>query len=65
MLSAVAVQEGIEDRTETNLENLRHTICLAIMNTLDYEEAAHKLLKIQLEEGQEVCSFLTSLDGRG
>lgn len=47
-------KEGIEDRTETNLVNLRRTIYLTIMNALVYEEAVHKLLKIQLEEGQEV-----------
>ncbi|KAK0195618.1 MIF4G-domain-containing protein [Armillaria mellea] len=47
-------KEGIEDRTETNLVNLRRTIYLTIMNALVYEEAVHKLLKIQLEEGQEI-----------
>jgi len=35
------------------------------MNALNYEEAVHKLLKIQLEEGQEVYSFLIFLEGRG
>lgn len=47
-------KEGIEDRTETNLVNLRRIIYLTIMNALNYEEAVHKLLKVQLEEGQEV-----------
>ncbi|KAJ7584937.1 armadillo-type protein [Mycena floridula] len=47
-------KEGIEDRTETNLVNLRRTIYLTIMNALNYEEAVHKLLKIQLQEGQEI-----------
>ncbi|KAJ3573317.1 hypothetical protein NP233_g2517 [Leucocoprinus birnbaumii] len=50
----VAEKEGIEDRTETNLVNLRRVIYLTIMNALNYEEAVHKLLKIQLEEGQEI-----------
>ena len=34
--------------------NLRRTIYLTIMNALNYEEAVHKLLKIQLQEGEEV-----------
>ena len=50
-------KEGIEDRTQTNLINLRRVIYLTIMNALNYEEAVHKLLKVQIKEGQEV-SFL-------
>jgi pre-mRNA-splicing factor CWC22 len=50
----VETKEGIEDRTETNLVNLRRVIYLTIMNALNYEEAVHKLLKVQLQEGQEV-----------
>lgn len=50
----VAEKPGIEDRTETNLVNLRRIIYLTIMNALNYEEAVHKLLKVQLDEGQEV-----------
>lgn len=46
-------KQGIEDRTETNLVNLRRIIYLTIMNALNYEEAVHKLLKVQLQEGQE------------
>ena len=55
-------KEGIEDRTEANLVNLRRIIYLTIMNALNYEEAVHKLLKIELQEGQEVRTifFLTS-----
>lgn len=33
--------------------NLRHTIYLTIMSSVDFEEAGHKLLKIKLEPGQE------------
>ncbi|TFK46341.1 MIF4G-domain-containing protein [Heliocybe sulcata] len=51
---AVAEKEGIEDRTETNLVNLRRTIYLTIMNALNYEEAVHKLLKVQIKEGDEI-----------
>jgi hypothetical protein len=53
-IPVVGSKEGIEDRTGTNLVNLRRVIYLTIMNALNYEEAVHKLLKIQLEEGQEV-----------
>ncbi|PFH53603.1 hypothetical protein AMATHDRAFT_137344 [Amanita thiersii Skay4041] len=49
-----ATTQDIEDRTETNLVNLRRVIYLTIMNALNYEEAVHKLLKIQLKEGQEI-----------
>ena len=50
----MASKEGIEDRTETNLVNLRRIIYLTIMNALNYEEAVHKLLKVELQEGLEV-----------
>ncbi|EMD34349.1 hypothetical protein CERSUDRAFT_158776 [Gelatoporia subvermispora B] len=57
---AVAEKEGIEDRTETNLINLRKVIYLTIMNALNYEEAVHKLLKVQIAEGQEIelCNMI-------
>lgn len=48
----------ITDETETNLINLRRTIYLTIMSSVDFEEAGHKLLKIQLQPGQEVCVLL-------
>ena len=38
--------------------NLRRVIYLTIMNALNYEEAVHKLLKVQLQEGQEVSGNL-------
>ncbi|KAK1631268.1 hypothetical protein QYE76_005583 [Lolium multiflorum] len=44
----------IRDKTETNLINLRRTIYLTIMSSVDFEEAGHKLLKIKLEPGQEM-----------
>ncbi|CAL5201925.1 unnamed protein product [Lathyrus oleraceus] len=44
----------IKDETETNLVNLRRTIYLTIMSSVDFEEAGHKLLKIHLEPGQEM-----------
>ncbi|EJD06246.1 MIF4G-domain-containing protein [Fomitiporia mediterranea MF3/22] len=51
---AVEEKEGIEDQTSTNLVNLRRTIYLTIMNALNYEEAVHKLLKVQINEGEEI-----------
>ncbi|XP_059066785.1 uncharacterized protein LOC131857976, partial [Cryptomeria japonica] len=50
----------IQDETETNLVNLRGTIYLTIMSSVDFEEAGHKLLKIKLEPGQqmELCIML-------
>lgn len=47
-------QMKIRDETETNLINLRRTIYLTIMSSVNFEEAGHKLLKIKLEPGQEV-----------
>ncbi|KAL8153009.1 hypothetical protein V2J09_010769 [Rumex salicifolius] len=47
-------QMEIKDQTETNLVNLRRTIYLTIMSSVDFEEAGHKLLKIKLEPGQEM-----------
>jgi len=43
----------ILDQTETNLIALRRTIYLTIQSSLDYEEAVHKLLKMELKEGHE------------
>ncbi|XP_073064711.1 uncharacterized protein [Primulina eburnea] len=47
-------QMKITDETETNLVNLRRTIYLTIMSSVDFEEAGHKLLKIKLDPGQEM-----------
>jgi pre-mRNA-splicing factor CWC22 len=57
----IVQQQQIEDQTETNLVNLRRTIYLTIMSSLDFEEAGHKLMKIRLQPGQEVeiCTMLT------
>lgn len=52
-------QMQIKDETETNLINLRRTIYLTIMSSVDFEEAGHKLLKIKLEPGQEVEQFFS------
>ena len=44
----------IIDSTETNLVALRRTIYLTIQSSLDFEECAHKLVKMQMKPGQEV-----------
>ncbi|KAG0146511.1 hypothetical protein CROQUDRAFT_518521 [Cronartium quercuum f. sp. fusiforme G11] len=44
----------IHDHTGTNLINFRRNVYLTIMSSLDYEEAAHKLLKSNIEEGLEI-----------
>ncbi|XP_031564700.1 pre-mRNA-splicing factor CWC22 homolog [Actinia tenebrosa] len=48
---------NIIDHTETNLVALRRTIYLTIQSSLDYEECAHKLLKMNLQPEQvpEFC----------
>ncbi|XP_067952222.1 pre-mRNA-splicing factor CWC22 homolog [Watersipora subatra] len=53
-------QQNILDMTETNLIGLRRTIYLTLQSSLDYEEAAHKLLKLQLKPGQEseLCNMV-------
>ncbi|XP_060523555.1 pre-mRNA-splicing factor CWC22 homolog [Cylas formicarius] len=50
----VKEQSGIIDNTETNLIVLRRTIYLTIQSSLDFEECAHKLLKMELKPGQEI-----------
>lgn len=37
--------------TETDVVNLRRTIYLTIMSSLDFEEAGHKLLRIKINPG--------------
>lgn len=53
-------KQKIIDETETNLVGLRRTIYLTLQSSLDYEEAAHKLLKLQLKPGQEseLCNMI-------
>ncbi|TIC33161.1 MIF4G-domain-containing protein [Wallemia mellicola] len=49
-----AGQDGIIDKTSTNLVNLRRTIYLTIMNSLVFDEAVHKLMRIQIPPGDEI-----------
>ncbi|KAI0542271.1 hypothetical protein GGR58DRAFT_453336 [Xylaria digitata] len=43
----------IKDQSNTDLVNLRKTIYLTLMSSLDPEESVHKLLKINLPAGSE------------
>ncbi|KAH6661919.1 pre-mRNA-splicing factor cwc22 [Plectosphaerella plurivora] len=43
----------IKDQTNTDLVNLRRTIYLTVMSSIDPEEAVHKLLRVQLPAGKE------------
>ena len=58
--AAEAQAAQIRDATETNLVNLRRTIYLTIMSALDFEEAGHKLMKINIAPGQEkeLCTMI-------
>lgn len=42
---------GIHDATGVDVVNLRRTIYLTIMSSLDFEEAGHKLLKMNIPQG--------------
>ena len=44
-------KETIVDATETNLVSLRRTIYLTIQSALDFEEAVHKLNKLNIKPG--------------
>ncbi|KAL2218673.1 putative Pre-mRNA-splicing factor cwc22 [Thermoascus aurantiacus ATCC 26904] len=46
-------QMEIRDQTNTDLVNLRRTIYLTIMSSIDFEECCHKLMKLSLPPGQE------------
>ncbi|VDN04481.1 unnamed protein product [Thelazia callipaeda] len=48
------------DNTEQNLVAFRRNIYLTIQSSLDFQEAAHKLLKIDLKKGEDVemCNMI-------
>lgn len=50
----------ILDQTETNLVALRRTVYLTIQSSLDYQECAHKMMKMQIQPNQmgEVCNMV-------
>jgi pre-mRNA-splicing factor CWC22 len=53
-------EEKILDFTEQDLTNLRRTIYLVIMNSVDFEACAMKILKLNIGEGHEfeVCNMI-------
>ena len=55
-----AENSTIIDNTETTLRTLRRDIYLTIQASLDFEECAHKLLKLELKPGQivELCHMI-------
>ncbi|XP_053554494.1 pre-mRNA-splicing factor CWC22 homolog isoform X2 [Bombina bombina] len=50
----------IHDKTEVNLVSFRRTIYLAIQSSLDFEECAHKLIKMDFPDSQtkELCNMI-------
>ncbi|QKX53289.1 uncharacterized protein TRUGW13939_00367 [Talaromyces rugulosus] len=46
-------QMEIKDQSNTDLVNLRRTIYLTIMSSIDFEECCHKLMKVSLPPGKE------------
>jgi pre-mRNA-splicing factor CWC22 len=46
--------EGIKDLNEVDLQKLRRTIYLTIISSIDFQECCHKLLKLNMREGQEM-----------
>ncbi|KAK5860946.1 hypothetical protein PBY51_022384 [Eleginops maclovinus] len=50
----------IYDQTEINLVAFRRTIYLAIQSSLDFEECAHKLIKMEFPDSQtkELCNMI-------
>merc|ERR1712226_36078 len=44
----------IFDKTETDIVHFRRTLYLTIQSSLDYEECAHKLLKIKVGEDEQL-----------
>jgi len=53
-------EDKIEDITEQDLMNLRKTIYLVIASSVDFEEVVHKLMKLNIREGQEIelCNMI-------
>jgi pre-mRNA-splicing factor CWC22 len=55
-----APSQQIQDYSEKDLINLRRTIYLTIVSSATPEECAHKMLKIDIQEGQEIelCAMI-------
>jgi hypothetical protein len=52
-VAPIADEQKIIDQTETNLVAFRRTVYLTIQSSLDFEECAHKLLKMDIKAGYE------------
>ncbi|KAG0164085.1 pre-mRNA-splicing factor cwc22 [Apophysomyces sp. BC1034] len=53
-------QEQIQDMTNADIIALRRTIYLTVMSSVNYEECCHKLMKLDIREGQEIelCNMI-------
>ncbi|XP_013385068.1 pre-mRNA-splicing factor CWC22 homolog [Lingula anatina] len=53
-------QQQIIDQTETNMIAFRRTVYLTLQSSLDFEECAHKLLKMEIKPGyeKELCNMI-------
>ncbi|KAI9494632.1 MIF4G-domain-containing protein [Zychaea mexicana] len=53
-------QMEIQDKTNADVIDLRRKIYLTVMSSVDYEECCHKLMKINIQEGQEIelCNMI-------
>ncbi|CAM9626555.1 unnamed protein product, partial [Sphacelaria rigidula] len=58
--SHAQMTQQIHDLTEQDLVNLRRTIYLTIMSSAGFEECAHKLMKLDIQEGyeMELCNMM-------
>ncbi|ORY02585.1 MIF4G-domain-containing protein [Basidiobolus meristosporus CBS 931.73] len=45
---------NIHDQTNTNIINLRRTIYLTIMSSVEFQECVHKLMKLNIQDGQQI-----------
>lgn len=52
--------ESVKDESGAGLINLRKTIYLTLMSSIDVDEAGHKLLKLKIPEGLEIelCNMI-------
>lgn len=54
-----APTQKIVDMTENDMVAFRRNVYLCIQSSLDYQEAAHKLIKFHLKPGLDVSGTLT------
>lgn len=60
VVEPAAPQMMIRDETSTDLVNLRKTIYLTVMSSVDFEECGHKLLALNIPAGLEIelCNMI-------